>query len=82
MQLFILENIHWRKLVGLMYLIMLSFIYFNFDMFITLYQYMHVYKNSTKLLISYVFNFPAYISRVETQMKSIPFTCSSLSKLR
>ena len=27
-----------------MYLIMLSFMYFNFDMCITLYQYMHVYK--------------------------------------
>ena len=67
LQLFILESIHWRNLLGLIYLIMHSFIYFNFFyMCGTLFQYMHVYKKTSKWLISYLFNFPAYISRVKT----------------
>ena len=33
-----------------MYLIMLSFIHFNFDMCIALYQYMHVYKKKQKTI--------------------------------
>ena len=82
LQLFILE-INLRNLLRLMYLIMLSFIYFNFwHVHYTVSIHACVQKNSTKKLISYQFDFPAYVSRVKPQMKSMHSTNSLLSKLR